>query len=299
MKVKSLIAGISAMSMTVAMATTAIPAFAEEMQMTEMECEMQAYVASIEDGELQQVAAYLSSEGVSLEETKEIMARCENSQEQLQETFAAQASGTTYFHSTSALTPGSHPCLIFMRGPYVGEDFLRVNVTFPTGAIVSNFAAREDLSSTGKKASSPEGSEEYYSRIYDTNSLGLGESAPIASCNIQKGTASFTNEKNLVASITANCYIASNENMNSVSFAAATYCFGDIDHDGVITDNDAAYLSYYLTGTASFGGSYYDVTSAEATYIRKQAADVDHDGDVDNSDLTRLNRYLAGQITTL
>lgn len=299
MKVKSIVAGISAVSMTAAMATTSIPAFAEEMQMVEMECEMQAYVASIEDGELQQVAAYLSSEGVSLEETKEIVARCENSQEQLQETIAAQASGTTYFHSTSVLTPGSHPCFIFMRGPYVGEDFLRVNVTFPTGVIVSNFAAREDLSSTGKKESPPEGSGEYYSRIYDTNSLGWGESAPVASCTIEKGTAAATNEKDLVAAITAECHIASDANMKSVSFATITYRFGDIDHDGVVTDNDAAYLSYYLAGTANFGGSYYDVTSAEAKYIMELAADVDHDGNIDHDDLTRINRYLAGQITTL
>lgn len=295
MKVKSIVAGISAVSMTAAMATTSIPAFAEEMQMVEMECEMQAYVASIEDGELQQVAAYLSSEGVSLEETKEIVARCENSQEQLQETIAAQASGTTYFHSTSVLTPGSHPCLIFMRGPYVGETFLRVDVTFPTGLSVSNFRARPDLSSIDNA----DLDGDYNCCIYKTASLGWGESAPVASCTIEKGTAAATNEKDLVAAITAECHIASDANMKSVSFATITYRFGDIDHDGVVTDNDAAYLSYYLAGTANFGGSYYDVTSAEAKYIMELAADVDHDGNIDHDDLTRINRYLAGQITTL
>lgn len=213
----------------------------------------------------------------------------------MQETLAAQSSGTTYFHSTSVLTPGSHPCLIFMRGPYVGENFLRADVTFPTGAIVSNFAVREDLSSINYV----ECPEDYQCCVYKTGSLGLGESVPLATCNIQKGTAAVTNERDLVASITAECYIASNANMNSVSFAAATYRFGDIDHDGVITENDASYLSYYLAGTVSFGGSYYDVTSTEATYIREQAADVDHDGDIDRDDLIRLNRYLAGQITDL
>lgn len=72
--------------MTAAMATPSIPAFAEELQMVEMESEMQAYVASMEDEKLQQVATYLSDEGFSLEETKEILTRCENSQEQLQRT---------------------------------------------------------------------------------------------------------------------------------------------------------------------------------------------------------------------
>lgn len=299
MKFKRIAAGLSAASMAAVMTATSIPAFAEEVQMLEMQAEMQAYVASIEDEQLQQVAVYLSDEGFSLDETKEILERCENSQEQMQETIAAQSSGTTYFHSTSVLVSDRHPCFIFMRGPYVGENFLRVNMTFPTGAIVSNFAASATLSSTGVANDPPEGSEEYYSLIYDTNSLGWGESVPIATCNIQKGTAVVTNEKDLVAAITAECYIASNANMNSVSFAAITYCSGDIDHDGVITDNDAAYLSYYLAGTASFGGSYYDVTSAEAKYIREQAADVDHDGDIDRDDLVRLNRYLAGQITIL
>lgn len=180
----------------------------------------------------------------------------------------------------------------------MGEDFLRADVTFPTGVIVSNFAACSDLSSTGE-AKSPKNPGEYYSRVEDTNSLGLGESAPIARCNISKGTAAVTSEKDLVSAITAECKIASIENMNSVSFAAMTYCFGDIDHDGVVTDNDAAYLSYYLAGTANFGGSYYDVTSAEAKYIMELAADVDHDGNIDHDDLTRINRYLAGQITTL
>ncbi|MDO4155644.1 MAG: dockerin type I repeat-containing protein [Oscillospiraceae bacterium] len=293
MKVKSLIAGISAMSMTVAMATTAVPAFAEEMQMTEMECEMQAYVASIEDGELQQVAAYLSSEGVSLEETKEIMARCENSKEQLQETFAAQASGTTYFHSTSALTPGSHPCLIFMRGSYVGENNLRVDMTFPAGISVSDFHIREEISSTIY----PIG--EYRCFAVNTKNLGLGESVALADCKISSGTSTFTNEKDLVKEIKGKIEVASDENKDTASFAAVTYRVGDIDHDGVITDNDAAYLSYYLAGTASFGGSYYDVTSAEAKRVMELAADVDHDGNIDQDDLTRINRYLAGQITTL
>lgn len=293
MKVKSLIAGISAMSMTVAMATTAVPAFAEEMQMTEMECEMQAYVASIEDGELQQVAAYLSSEGVSLEETKEIMARCENSQEQLQETFAAQASGTTYFHSTSALTPGSHPCLIFMRGPYVGEEDFRADVTFPAGVSVSDFSMWKEISSDINPH------DNYRCYAYDTRSLGWGESVVLAGCKISSGTSAFTNEKDLVKAIEGKCKAASDENKASISFAAVTYRVGDIDHDGVITDNDAAYLSYYLARTASFGGSYYDVTSAEAKRVMELAADVDHDGNIDQDDLTRINRYLAGQITTL
>lgn len=295
MKFKRIAAGFSAAAMAAVMTATSVPAFAEEVQMSEI----QAYVASIEDGELQQVAAYLSSEGVSLDETKEILERCENSQEQMQETIAAQASGTTYFHSTSVLTPGSHSCFIFMRGPYQGEDFLRVNVNFPTGVIVSNFAACSNLSSTGDAKSSPEGSEEYYSRLEDTDSLGLGESAPVACCDVSKGTAAITSEKDLVSAITAECYIASSENMKSVSFATITYRFGDIDHDGFVTDNDAAYLSYYLAGTANFGGKYYDVTSAEAKYIRELVADVDHDGDIDRDDLIKLNRYLAGQITIL
>ena len=196
MKVKSIVAGISAVSMTAAMATTSIPAFAEEMQMVEMECEMQAYVASIEDGELQQVAAYLSSEGVSLEETKEIVARCENSQEQLQETIAAQASGTTYFHSTSVLTPGSHPCLIFIRGPYQTEEDFRADVTFPAGVSVSNFNVWKGISSDVDLRG------EYRCYAYDTISLGLGESVPLAVCDISSETSAFTNEKDLVSAIT-------------------------------------------------------------------------------------------------
>lgn len=83
---KSFIAGVPAVAITATMATPSIPAFAEELQMVEMESEMQAYVASMEDEKLQQVATYLSDEGFSLEETKEILTRCENSQEQLQRT---------------------------------------------------------------------------------------------------------------------------------------------------------------------------------------------------------------------
>lgn len=291
MKFKRIAAGFSAAAMATVMTATSVPSFAEEVQMSEM----QAYVASIEDGKLQQVAAYLSSEGVSLEETKEILERCENSQEQMQETLAAQSSGTTYFHSTTYLVPGSHPCLIFMRGPYQGEDDFRADVTFPTGASVSNFSVRSSISSIGV-AICP---IDYRCYAYNTINLGLGESVSLAACNISKGTAAVTSEKDLVSAITVEYISNSTVNQAAVSFAAVTYRFGDIDHDGVITDNDEAYLSYYLAGTANFGGSYYDVTSAEAKYIREQAADVDHDGDIDRDDLIRLNRYLAGQITEL
>lgn len=293
MKVKSFIAGVSTVAITAAMATPSIPAFAEELQMVEMESEMQAYVASMEDEELQQVASYLVDEGFSLDETKEILTRCENSQEQLQETFAAQASGTTYFHSTSALVSGAHPCLIFMRGPYVGEEDFRADVTFPVGVSVSDFSMWKEISSDINPH------DNYRCYAYDTRSLGWGESVVLASCNISKGTATVTNEKDLVSAITTECKTASDENKVSVSFATVTYQVGDIDHDGVITDNDAAYLSYYLAGTASFGGSYYDVTFAEAKRVMELAADVDHDGNIDQDDLTRINRYLAGQITTL
>ncbi|MDD7295473.1 MAG: hypothetical protein PUG85_08700 [Oscillospiraceae bacterium] len=40
MKMKSFIAGVSAVAMTAAMATLSIPAFAEELQMVEMETAM-------------------------------------------------------------------------------------------------------------------------------------------------------------------------------------------------------------------------------------------------------------------
>lgn len=293
MKVKSIVAGLSAMSMTVAMATTALPAFAMEMQMSEMECERQEYVASIADGELQQIAAYLSEEGVSLEETKQIVTRCENSKEQLQETLAAQASGTTYFHSTGALTPGSHPCFIFMRGPYVGENNLRVDMTFPAGVSVSDFHIREGISSTIY----PIG--EYRCFAIGTKSLGLGESIALADCKISSGTSTFTNERDLVKEIKGKIEVGSDENKNTASFAAVTYRIGDIDHDGFVTENDAAYLSWYLAGMVSFGGSYYDVTSNEAKLVMELAADVDRDADIDQDDLTRINRYLAGLITDL
>lgn len=289
MKFKRIAAGFSAAAMAAVMTATSVPAFAEEVQMSEM----QAYVASIEDGELQQVAAYLSSEGVSLDETKEILERCENSQEQMQETLAAQASGTTYFHSTSVLTPGSHYCLILMRGPYQGEEDFRADVTFPAGVSVSNFNVWKSISSDVDLRSG------YRCYAYDTISLGMGEFVSLAACDISKGTVAVTSEKDLVSAITTECKTASDANKATVSFAAATYRFGDIDHDGFVTDNDAAYLSYYLAGTANFGGSYYDVTSAEAKYIRELAADVDYDGDIDRDDLIKLNRYLAGQITEL
>ena len=115
---KKLIAGLSASVMAIAASATSVSAFADEVNLVQEQKELQTYVDSFaaEDESLYEIATYLSDNDFSLEETKQIMERCENSQDEMAETVAAQASGTTYFHNENHINNITQ-CYLFMRGP--------------------------------------------------------------------------------------------------------------------------------------------------------------------------------------
>lgn len=303
---KKLIAGLSASVMAIAVSATSVSAFADEVNLVQEQQELQTYVDSFaaEDESLYEIATYLSDNDFSLEETKQIMERCENSQDEMAETVAAQASGTTYFHNENHINNITQ-CYLFMRGPYYGEPNLRVDIKFPTGLILSTDNMSKNPYITSSKntddISIRKGSTiyDFYYYAFDTISVGVGESATLMSFDVPNKVTTLPSEKALMQNIKATYNSTDKRNATSTSFATGCYYLGDLNHDGNVDDVDATFLVKYLNGSVSLGGSYYDVTPHEATFLRTMAADVNRDGKVDNADLVRLNKYLAGLIYPL
>ena len=304
---KKLIAGLSASVMAIAASATSVSAFADEVNLVQEQKELQTYVDSFaaEDENLYEIATYLSDNDFSLEETKQIMERCENSQDEMAEIVAAQSSGLDYFHNEDYVNPITQ-CYIFMRGVYYGEEDTRIDLHFPEGMILT----KEDihmnpLITASKKVEDVEvrnGTTKYDFRCYayDTNSIGRGNFNTLANFDVPYKSVNLKKETDLMESITATYKDGSNsKNAKSVSFAAGCYYIGDLNHDGNVDDIDATFLVDYLNGKVSLGGDYIDMSSNEAAFLRGLAADVNRDGKVDKQDLLRLNKYLAGLVYPL
>lgn len=306
MKRKKLIAGVSAGILAIVSSATSVSAFADEVNLVQEQKELQTYVDSFaaEDENLYEIATYLSDNDFSLEETKQIMERCENSQDEMAEIVAAQASGTTYFHNEShvnSITQG----YIFLRGPYFEEPIISVDFHFPKGLVLSLDNLHKNPSITSSKNDDDvtirKGSTTYdfHYYAYDTASVGLGESVVLASFDVPSNKTNLKSEKALMENIKSTYVGTNSNNLKRTSFATGCYYIGDLNHDGNVDDIDATFLANYLNGKVSLGGSYYDVTSDEAAFLRGLAADVNRDGKIDNQDLLRLNKYLAGLVYPL
>lgn len=294
---KKLIAGLSASVMAIAASATSVSAFADEVNLVQEQQELQTYVDSFAAGDesLYEIATYLSDNDFSLEETKQIMERCENSQDEMAETVAAQASGLTYFHNTAQINPITQ-CIIFIQGPYVGEESFRADITYPSGLTPSSFWMNDYISTAGETNWFKDYSRCY---AYDTIDIAAGDSRQLAYFSASSYPSSMKSERNLMRNIKVTYNVKNSENTGVVSFTTGCYYIGDLNHDGNVDDIDATFLVKYLNGSASFGGNYLDVTSKEATALRTLAADVNRDGKVDNADLVRLNQYLAGLVYPL
>jgi len=296
---KKLIAGLSASVMAIAASATSVSAFADEVNLVQEQQELQTYVDSFaaEDENLYEIATYLSDNDFSLEETKQIMERCENSQDEMAEIVAAQSSGLTCFHNTSRIIPITQ-CVIFVQGPYVGGEDLKADISYPTGFTPSSFWMNDYVSTI---------KETHYFKDYSTciayNAIDIaaGDSEQFVYLAASSYPSSMKNERNLMRNIKATYHPRNedDENIGVVSFATGCYYIGDLNHDGNIDDLDATFLAKYLNGSVSFGGKYLDVSSEEAEFLRYCAADVNRDGKVDDQDLLRLNKYLAGLIYPL
>lgn len=303
---KKLIAGLSASVMAIVSSATSVSAFADEVNLVQEQKELQTYVDSFaaEDENLYEIATYLSDNDFSLEETKQIMERCENSQDEMAETVAAQASGLTYFHNENYVNSITQ-CYVFMRGIYYGDTETRIDLHFPKGLILNKDDIHMNPLITSSKDEDDvnvrKGSTIYDFRCYAYDTIGIGVRSfePLANFDVPDKATSLKSEVELMQNIKATYEIGDSKNAKSVSFATGCYYLGDLDHDGNVSDSDVIFLAKYLNGTASLGGNYIDMSSDEAKFLRSLAADVNRDGKVDDADLVRLNQYLAGLVYPL
>ena len=303
---KKLIAGLSASVMAIAASATSVSAFADEVNLVQEQKELQTYVDSFaaEDESLYEIATYLSDNDFSLEETKQIMERCENSQDEMAETVAAQASCLTYFHNENYVNSITQ-CYVFMRGPYYEEPSIQVDLHFPEGLILkksdiyinTNITSSKDPYDT--RVNNGKTQYDFHCFAFDTVSFAAGDFMPLLNFDIPDKATNLESEVDLMDNIVATYAGSNSKNSKYVSFSSGCYYIGDLNHDGNVDDIDATFLVKYLNGSVSFGGVYQDVTSDEATFLRTLAADVNRDGKVNNADLVRLNKYLAGLIYPL
>ena len=96
-----------------------------------------------------------------------------------------------------------------------------------------------------------------------------------------------------------------------VSAEETTYALGDVDMDGVVTNDDATMISRYVLGYITLTeeqlkladvneDGVVDLTDVTKLYNEKQIyvlGDVDMDGVVTNDDATMISRYVLGYIT--
>ena len=309
-----MIAGVSALAIFSSISATAIPACAEEYDAIQE----QDYVATFADEQTQNVANYLLENGVSMEEAQEMMEHYVNGRAMIEQRENAE-------NGISLLSDDEEEPKVF----YNGENFTsyknsikssKPSTTFKKeqhyGAFIINdpianvrvrFNAISNEDANGNYLITGTGDYYIFNNYNNFTSFGLDSDGvsfktetktnsagrPLIMCTFSfDASDSLKSEaavKNAIQ-VQKTASLLKNGNQINSDFTFHTFVLGDFDHDGVVCDDDYAYLMDFVMN--SFDGyiSYKDVSDKMAFEVNTTAVDLNMDGVLDIRDAIAWNK---------
>lgn len=292
---KKLTASILAIVSAASMVTSMTPAFAYE----DIQSAKDAFVNSIYDVELKDVAQYLFDNDFSLEDAQKIIGASEKT------TSMARTNINDDFYSSQYCFDVPHFAVIINHAPrftlgntmvtlsanssYV-NGFVGHGVAFPYDGYVGSYSTDAYVENDMVYC------DETYRRvsaITDDNSARV-----LGKVYIDVNHDNIRSEADLYNRISMNYTLSTTQSTLSLEIFAR----GDITHSGLIDSADALLLAQYLTKVENGDSepdsvldlTYLDGDNHCSFAVNKIACDVDLDNDIDNDDLTLLNKYIAG-----
>ena len=310
-----MIAGVSALAIFSSISATAIPAFAAEYDVIQE----QDYVATFSDEQTQNVANYLLENGVSMEETQEMMEHYVNGRAMIEQeenaedgiSLQSEDLKRTYYNGKTPATTKQQLKKDFGYSSFKTEKHYGVFVIDkPTANVDITLKATWGTNSDDEPVILV-GDEYYIFNEYNNQmafskfSSGTGVSfsqetvtknngRPLAMCSFpfDLNTSYLKSEAAIKNAITFKTKVDLLEEGNQINstFEFHTFVLGDFDHDGVVCDKDYAYLMDFVMN--SFDGylSYKDVGDGTAFEVNTTAVDLNMDGILDIQDAIAWNK---------
>jgi hypothetical protein len=300
-----MIAGISSAAILTSFSALAVPAFAAEYEAVEAD----AYVNSLEDEEVREVAQYLIDNGISLEETQSMVARYENGLAMIQseeETAIAKSVDTKVsFYKGTRLAQTQHygvliidnsnvdvACVLQVEWYPEPNDKLLIDYDFVNmpGRLLNGFTGRfkKYIYQTEEETEEEEKPFLRFSSTVDASGeakpLGMAD-FPITILSSSETEASIRNacSLNVISSVPLSG--------DNTTYQFHTYALGDYNHDGIVNDIDYTYLMQFVTFSFDGKFEYKDMNTEVAYQVNRLAADTNRDGKIDLNDAVTLNGW--------
>ena len=316
-KVTKWMAGISSAAMLASFSALSVPAFAAEYETMQAE----AYAASFTNEKAQTVARYFLDNGVSMEETEQMMARYMNGLAMIESEQNADDgvsttsinTGKSYYNGinssvykqqlSSAYGENSSPQeqLEFKQNKYYGVFLINDPMANVEATLKATWGYTNDGVTTISGVSYNfykilNGYDNNSSFAINTNNQGVtfntetetkNVTVPLAMCAFSFTPNSSLNSEAAIRNaftFRQTITLLDDGNGRNSTCEFHTYVLGDFDHDGVVCDIDYSYLIDYVV--MSFDGDfvYNDVGTELAFEINTLAVDVNGDGIVDLRD---------------
>jgi hypothetical protein len=279
-------AAITAFIMTAAMAASAAPAFAYEGA--------EALINSYGNPVAQDIAEYCLDNGMSLEETKELV---DGYEERHPVTAARSATVDTTvdgpYHNSDHLSSQQHfvAAIVTNTSRTLDEKFtLTFETNYSTYGDAYSLCGRYTSDSSKLFSVNVPQANKVVTVFYTPNTTASASMDALMRYYVDPVNAA--NERNLID------HIAFTDNNNRGIIDYDTYALGDVNHDGYVNQNDADCILEYLVEIRSdFAFTYSDqATNPKASYAAITnflAADMNQDGNVTLIDNTRLNQWIS------
>jgi hypothetical protein len=287
-KLTKMVAGISSAAILTSFSALAVPAFAAEYEAVEAN----AYVDSLEDEEVREVAQYLIDNGISLEEAQSMVARYENGRAMIQseeETVSAKSVDTgVAFYNGSRLAQTQHYGVIINDNPRAAVDAI-VRLTWSKDALTYNLEDGYTMHN-GYVEDRVTGGDSFFRIVFSTDPRESGDplavvSFPFHSVLVTTEAAIYNNVKKVATVVPVD------DDGQECTFTFHSYALGDYNHDGIVDDTDYTYLMQFVIFSFDGKFEYKDVKTEVAYQVNRLAADTNLDGVVDLKDAVTMNKW--------
>lgn len=258
------------------------------------------FVASFDNYEDASVANYLIDNGVPLADAEDIMATYTSSNTTTNTSFDYP------YYSLTKFADGDHFMAVVDRNPSIAKDqsfkIFYQNANAETTGVEFDGRVYESamIAHYHNYDYYPEDDEVANSVLYQgivtafATSAVQGHTSPALLMGFgfklaPNSTVSSENEfHNLFATRESLIH-----GSNTTNLAFETVCVGDIDHNGMVNDDDVTWLTRYITDKTDLEFTFSDGLTHYTKATAELVADFDKNGSINTVDVIKLNQYIS------
>ncbi len=296
-KSKRAVAAVIAAVSTAAMAASMAPAFAYE----DIAAAQEAFVNSFDEGTDRDCAQYLLDNGCALDDAKDVMEHYMNGKAMTEANSMARSTSANQYYSNTTLASTDHFVVLISATPDRYLELATIKI-YAYNSLVSSSENGISLNSNYCNNASDcsvsfKGTGSIWRHTIDLEGVSARSSSnacQVARIAVDPVSSTINNEAKLYNAISMSVESDGENDVNDYMFAYETYAKGDVNHDGVVDDQDSTMLLQFLAEKiSSFDITYADGSNHYSAVTNAAAADFNLDGLITLVDLTMLTQYIS------